>query len=85
MERLSRLALAEPKKYVPIDPVFGSRVIASEAKQYDVKHHDPLLRIRLLRRRAPTRLSSSQACNDSISDRFLTTAIRWARFQISGI
>jgi hypothetical protein len=49
------------QKYVPIDFANLSKVIASKAKQSNTKHHDPLKRIRLLRRKAPTGLPSAMS------------------------
>jgi hypothetical protein len=49
--------LANPSKVIASK--VKQHVIASEAEQSDSKHHDPLRRIRLLRRKAPTRLPST--------------------------
>jgi hypothetical protein len=70
------VAYTNCQKYVPIDLANASKVIASKAKQHVIaskakqsnpKHHDPLRRIRLLRRR----LAMTDYRNI-----FLTTAIK---------
>ena len=66
------------QKYVPIELVNLSKVIASEAKQSDAKHRpeqsrriprytrdDPLTQIRLLRRKVPRNDSLSEHIFDS--------------------
>jgi hypothetical protein len=53
------------KKYVPIDFANSPKVIASKAKQSNAKHHDPLRRIRLLRRKAPRNDGLSKHISDN--------------------
>jgi hypothetical protein len=62
MKRMRNDNYSGCQKYVPIDFANYSKVIASGAKQ------SLRLSKRLLRRYAPTRLSSSQARNDSLSE-----------------
>ena len=77
-QRYGPIDLAKPSKVIASKAkqhVIASKakqhVIASKAKQSNAKHHDPLGRFRLLRRRAPRNDSISEQIFDSRYDIFI--------------